>query len=103
MEPKFRNALITFRGEKRRDDIVDLYLRFLTLLYYKAILLELLVTGKMLSVKLFCCQCSKFKRLETSLSEVKRGGTTARNTNERTENGERRLLSRKMELKNREE
>ena len=33
--------------------------------YYAAILLELLVTSKMVSVKLFYCQNSTFQRLET--------------------------------------
>ena len=35
---------------------VDRYLRFLTLLYNREILLELLVTGKMVSVKLIYCR-----------------------------------------------
>ena len=43
---------------------VDLYLTFLTLLYCRAILLVLLITGKMVSVIVIYCQSSKFKRLK---------------------------------------
>ena len=81
---------------------VDLYLTFLTLLYRRAILLVLLITGKMVLVKLFYCQCSKFKTLETLSQQAPPHVAHNNNTNsgsgkwEGKQSGRRKGLPKKL-------